>query len=97
MARHVLAVLAVLVVLLVSLADGIAPPLRTVAQAARTSSRNTALSPPLLAPLQRAAAAPCKRCPSDWQQVSFVGVGPLANQTDLCSLVDTCATEVATW
>ena len=36
----------------------------------------------------------CERCQSDWAQVSLAGRGP-ANGTDLCSLVDTCASDVA--
>jgi hypothetical protein len=39
-------------------------------------------------------SGPCKRCSRDWKKVTFVGIGP--NGSDgLCSLVDTCASEVA--
>ena len=41
-----------------------------------------------------AAAGQCKQCASDWAQVQFVGVGP-QNQSDLCDLVHTCASDVA--
>ena len=37
---------------------------------------------------------PCANCPGDWKDVVFVGIGP-HNQSDLCGLVDTCASEVA--
>jgi hypothetical protein len=42
-------------------------------------------------------SGPCgqSRCPADWgRSVEFVGVGP-RNQSDLCGMVDTCASEVA--
>ena len=42
-------------------------------------------------------SGPCgqSRCPADWgRSIEFVGVGP-RNQSDLCGMVDTCASEVA--
>ena len=49
---------------------------------------------PLKRPIKADDELPCDRCASDWKQVQFEGVGP-HNQSRLCSLVQTCADDVA--
>lgn len=45
-------------------------------------------------PLKQYDEITCRKCESDWKRVRFAGVGP-RNQSNLCSLMDTCARDVA--
>jgi hypothetical protein len=80
--------------LLLSLACSLLPAAGSAAAAAAPSSSWPLLSPPLVVAAESADKTACTRCASDWAKVNFVGVGA-HNQTDLCSLVGTCASEVA--